>query len=179
MNANIKVISGIEPRAIVRKLDDKEKESRRYRTGETFRFPTEIGTIFVFMNDEEPAYYAGISYDTFPVYQYSSNGDFKRIFYFPTNALDKRDYPEAKFDNGERRCINRDNFPYSNLDLAKLMRSNRKAVKVSNVLTERYMPTWNAQETKFEFTGKEMPQTVVRLEIVDIPDFALESAKAE
>ncbi|MGM9531687.1 hypothetical protein [Intestinibacter sp.] len=178
MQANIKIIPGIEPRKVTRELTEEEKNARKFRTGETFRFPLEIGTIFVFINKDEPKFYEGFTYDTFPCYQYSPNGDFKRIFYFPTNALDKYDYSEPKAEsNRERRCINRNDYPFSNLNLAQLMIENGKCVKVCGTAKNRYQPTWNVD--KYEFTGKETAQTAVRLEIVDIPEFALESAKAE
>ena len=180
METNLKIKQqNAQIRPIERELNSDEKKRLKYQTGENSSFPSEIGAILVFVDTKEAKIYGGMTYAAFPCYLYSANGDFQRIFYFPAGGLDKLDYPDKKKENGQRRCTNRESYPFDSLNLAKSMLENGLCLKVTNVVSGRYVPTWDSEKSAYIFTGNEKETDRPRIEITQIPDFALEQQQPQ
>lgn len=179
METNVKIKQQpAQIRTIERNLTADEKKRLLYQTGENSSFPSEIGAVLVFVNDDEAKVYGGMNYASFPCYLYSANGDFQRIFYFPAGGLDKLDYSERKKENGQKRCTNREAYPFDSLNLAKSMTENSLCLKVVNVVSHRFVPTWDSEKSAYVFTGDEKETDRPRVEIVSLPDFAIEKQQA-
>ena len=179
METNLKVKQQpAQIRTIERNLTADEKKRLLYQTGENSSFPAEIGAVLVFVNTDEAKVYGGMNYASFPCYLYSANGDFQRIFYFPAGGLDKLDYSERKKENGQKRCINREAYPFDSLNLAKSMTEKGLCLKVTNVVSHRFVPTWDSEKSAYVFTGDEKETDRPRVEIVSLPDFAIEKQQA-
>lgn len=161
-------------RPIERELKPDEKKRLLYQTGENSSFPSEIGAYLVFVNTNEAKIYGGMTYAAFPCYLYSANGEFQRVFYFPAGGLDKLDYPDRKKENGQKRCINREIYPFDSLNLAKSIIESGLCLKVINVVSGRYVPTWDSEKSAYIFKGDEKEVDRPRVEIVSLPDFAVE-----
>ena len=175
MDANLKIKQqSATIRPVERDLSSDEKKRLLYQTGENSSFPDEIGAVLVFANTIEAKIYAGMTYSSFPCYLYSANGDFQRVFYFPAGGLDKLDYPDKKKENGQKRCTNREAFPFDSLNLAKSMTENGLCLKVTNVVSHRFVPTWDSEKSAYIFKGDEKEADRPRIEITQIPDFAVE-----
>ena len=175
METNVKIKQQpAQIRTIERNLTADEKKRLLYQTGENSSFPSEIGAYLVFVNEDEAKIYGGMTYASFPCYLYSANGDFQRIFYFPAGGLDKLDYSERKKENGSKRCVNREKYPFNSLNLSQSMIENGLCLKVVNVVSGRYVPTWDNEKSAYVFTGDEKETDRPRIEITQIPDFALE-----
>lgn len=176
MDANLKIKKqAVTIRPIERELSSDEKKRLKYQTGENSSFPSEIGAILVFVNTDEAKVYGGMTYAAFPCYLYSANGDFQKVFYFPAGGLDKLDYPDRKKENGQKRCVNREKYPFDSLNLAQNMIEKGLCLKVVNVVSGRFVPTWNNAESAYVFTGEEKEVDRPRIEIIPLPDFAVES----
>ena len=175
METNLKIKQQpAQIRSVERNLTADEKKRLLYQTGENSSFPSEIGAILVFVNTDEAKVYGGMTYASFPCYLYSANGDFQRIFYFPAGGLDKLDYPDKKKENGQKRCTNREAYPFDSLNLAKSMTEKGLCLKVTNVVSHRFVPTWDSEKSAYVFTGEEKETDRPRVEIVSLPDFAIE-----
>ena len=180
MDANLKIKQqAVTIRPIERVLNSDEKKRLLYQTGENSNFPSEIGAILVFANTTEAKVYAGMTYSSFPCYLYSANGDFQRVFYFPAGGLDKLDYPDRKKENGQKRCTNREAYPFDSLNLAKSMTEKGLCLKVTNVISGRFVPTWDKEKSAYVFTGNEKEADRPRIEIVPLPDFAVEQPQPQ
>ena len=180
MDANVKIKQQpAQIRTIERNLTADEKKRLLYQTGENSSFPSEIGAVLVFVNTDEAKVYGGMNYASFPCYLYSANGDFQRIFYFPAGGLDKLDYSERKKENGSKRCINREKYPFDSLNLAKSMIENGLCLKVVNVISHRFVPTWDSEKAAYVFTGDEKETDRPRVEITPLPDFAIEKQQQQ
>ena len=180
METNVKIKQQpAQIRTIERNLTADEKKRLLYQTGENSSFPSEIGAYLVFVNVDEAKIYGGMTYASFPCYLYSANGDFQRIFYFPAGGLDKLDYSERKKENGQKRCTNREAYPFDSLNLAKSMTEKGLCLKVTNVVSGRYVPTWDSEKSAYVFTGEEKESDRPRVEIVSLPDFAIEKQQQQ
>ena len=161
-------------RPVERELNSDEKKRLKYQTGENSSFPSEIGAVLVFANTTEAKIYGGMTYAAFPCYLYSANGDFQRVFYFPAGGLDKLDYPDRKKENGQKRCTNREAYPFDSLNLAQSMTERGLCLKVTNVVSGRFVPTWDSEKSAYIFKGDEKETDRPRVEIVPLPAFAVE-----
>ena len=180
METNVKIKQQpAQIRTIERNLTADEKKRLLYQTGENSSFPSEIGAVLVFVNADEAKVYGGMTYASFPCYLYSANGDFQRIFYFPAGGLDKLDYSERKKENGSKRCINREKYPFDSLNLAQSMIEHGLCLKVVNVVGGRYVPTWDSEKSAYVFTGEEKEADRPRVEIVPLPAFAIEQPQQQ
>ena len=179
METNLKIKQQpAQVRTVERNLTADEKKRLLYQTGENSSFPSEIGAYLVFVNTDEAKVYGGMTYASFPCYLYSANGDFQRIFYFPAGGLDKLDYSERKKENGQKRCTNREAYPFDSLNLAKSMTEKGLCLKVTNVVSGRFVPTWDSEKSAYVFTGEEKETDRPRVEITPLPDFAIEKQQA-
>lgn len=178
MNANQTIIS--QKNVFIREakeLDSKEIESLKERNGEKQSFSTEIGTILIF-RDRNPKKYKGLTYAAYCCEEYTKDGQFVRIFYFPANGLDKRDYPKTEKGNSETRCKNRDKYAtWNNYELGEKLHENDLCIKVVDVVN-RYVPTYDNEKQQYVFSGTEKEQPCVRIEIVPLPDWAIVTKEA-
>ena len=155
-----------------KELDSTQVNSLKARNGEKQSFSTEIGTILIF-RDDNPKMYKGLTYAAYCCEEYTANGDFIRIFYFPANGLDKLDYPKAEKGESEKRCINRDKYAtWNNYEIGTKLHENDLCLKVCDV-KKRFVPTYDSTEQKYVFNGTEKETPCVRIEIVSLPDWAI------